>query len=213
MQFVTALDSNFFPQRNNFHKNYMSYEITLWHHDHRPGNRVQRFCFDVLTVGAFTFHFSMSHSLRVVLREVVDADLPIFFAHQRDPESTRMAAFPARDHDAFFAHWAKIRRDPANIIKTIVFEGEVAGNIGSWPAGDKRLLAYWIGREFWGRGIATAALAAFILEVKHRPLHAFVVKHNIGSIRVLQKSGFIQQDSASTKGEDGLEDLLFALPQ
>ena len=43
----------------------------------------------------------MSRSCRVVLREVVDADLPIFFAHQRDPESTRMAAFPARDHDAF----------------------------------------------------------------------------------------------------------------
>ena len=77
----------------------------------------------------------MSRSCRVVLREVVDADLPIFFAHQRDPESTRMAAFPARDHDAFFAHWAKIRRDPVNIIRTIVFEGEVAGNIGSWPAG------------------------------------------------------------------------------
>src|SRR5262245_52393553 len=90
----------------------------------------------------------MSRSCCVVLREVVDSDLPIFFAHQCYPESTRMAAFPARDHDAFFAHWAKIRRDPANIIRTIVFEGEVAGNIGSWPAGDKRLLAYWIGREF-----------------------------------------------------------------
>jgi RimJ/RimL family protein N-acetyltransferase len=155
----------------------------------------------------------MSHSFRVALREVNDADLPIFFAHQRDPESTRMAAFPAREHDAFFAHWAKIRRDPANIIRTIVFEGDVAGYIGSWPAGDKRLLAYWIGREFWGRGIATAALAAFVLEVTHRPLHAFVVRHNVGSIRVLQKCRFIQQDSAPTVGEDGVEELLFALPQ
>jgi|SRR6516164_270768 len=190
----------------------MSYEITLWHRDHRPRNRVQRFCFDVLTFGAFTFHFRMSHSFHVVLREVVDVDLPIFFAHQRDPESTRMAAFPARNHDAFFAHWAKIRCDPGNIIRTIVFEGEVAGYIGSWPAGDKRLLAYWIGRELWGRGIATAALAAFILEVTHRPLHAFVAKHNVGSIRVLQKSRFIQQDSAPTGG-DGVEELLFALPQ
>jgi RimJ/RimL family protein N-acetyltransferase len=111
------------------------------------------------------------------------------------------------------SHWAKIRRDPANIIRTIVFEGEVAGNIGSWPAGDKRLLAYWIGREFWGRGTATAALAAFLLEVTHRPLHAFVARHNVGSIRVLQKCRFIQQDSAATVGEDGVEELLFALPQ
>jgi len=155
----------------------------------------------------------MSHSFRVALREVIDADLPIFFAHQRDPESTRMAAFPARDHDAFFAHWATIRRDPANIIRTIVVEGDVAGNIGSWPAGDKRLLAYWIGREFWGRGIATAALAALVLEVTHRPLHAFVAKHNVGSIRVLQKCRFIRQDFAPTVGEDGVEELLFALPQ
>src|SRR5262245_634639 len=117
----------------------------------------------------------MSDWFRVALRDVTDADLPIFFAHQRDPESTRMSAFAAQEHDAFFAHRAKIRSDPANINRTIVFEGQVAGYIGSWPADDKRLLAYWIGREFWGRGIATAALAAFVLEVTHRPLHAFVV--------------------------------------
>jgi len=41
----------------------------------------------------------MSDPLRVVLREVVDSDLPIFFEHQRNLEAVRMAAFPSRDHD------------------------------------------------------------------------------------------------------------------
>jgi hypothetical protein len=35
--------------------------------------------------------------MKVVLRDVVDSDLPIFFEHQRDPEAGRMAAFPSRD--------------------------------------------------------------------------------------------------------------------
>ena len=82
----------------------------------------------------------------MILREVVDSDLPIFFEHQRDPEAVRMAAFPSRAQDAFMTHWAKLRREPSNIIRTIVCDGQVAGNIGSWIAEDKRLIGYWIGR-------------------------------------------------------------------
>jgi RimJ/RimL family protein N-acetyltransferase len=155
----------------------------------------------------------MSYRPRVVLRDVLDSDLPIFFEHQRDPEANRMAAFPARDHEAFLAHWAKIRSDATNIIKTIVFQGEVAGNIGSWVAEDQRLIGYWIGREFWGRGVATAALAALVAEVKERPLRAFVAKHNVGSIRVLEKCEFVPspEHDPSTAGEDGIHEVLYML--
>jgi hypothetical protein len=38
-----------------------------------------------------------------VLREVVDSDLDAFFEHQREPEANRMAAFLARDREAFYA--------------------------------------------------------------------------------------------------------------
>jgi hypothetical protein len=31
-----------------------------------------------------------------VLREVVEADLPVFYEHQRDREAAAMAAFPPR---------------------------------------------------------------------------------------------------------------------
>ena len=154
----------------------------------------------------------MSTAARVWLRDVLDSDRPIFFEHQRDPEANRMAAFPARDHEAFAAHWDKIRGDSSNILKTIVFEGKVAGNIGSWVAGDKRLVGYWVGRDLWGQGIATTALKEFVGQVKTRPLHGFVVKHNTASIRVLEKCGFAVLDRPEAgAGDDGIEELLFEL--
>src|SRR4051812_11188821 len=109
----------------------------------------------------------------VLLRAVEDGDLPVFFAQQLDPEAVRMAAFPSRNHDAFMAHWAKIRAAPQETItRTILCEGRVAGNIGSWVQGNERHVSYWLGREFWGRGIASAALTLLLAEVRARPLHA-----------------------------------------
>ncbi len=124
-----------------------------------------------------------------------------------------MAAFPSRDHDAFMRHWAKVRGEPANITRTILCEGQVAGNIGSWIAEDRRLVGYWIGREFWGRGVATAALAALAAEVKERPLHAFVARHNLASIRVLEKCGFVPspEHDPGSPGEDGIHEVLYIL--
>ena len=48
----------------------------------------------------------------VALREVRAADLPILCAQQQDPVANSLAAFPARDTDAFRAHWARILADP-----------------------------------------------------------------------------------------------------
>jgi RimJ/RimL family protein N-acetyltransferase len=126
----------------------------------------------------------------VVLRDVIDADLPALFEHQQDPEATRMAAFPSRDRETFMAHWAKIMADRTNILQTIVFDGQVAGNIVSWNQDGRREVGYWLGREFWGRGIATFALRSFLERMKMRPLYAHVAKRNIASRRVLEKCGF-----------------------
>ena len=68
----------------------------------------------------------------------------------------------------------------------------MAGNVVSWEGDEGRLVGYWIGREQWGRGIATAALSAFLEEIPERPLHALVHAENAGSIRVLEKCGFVQ---------------------
>ena len=93
-----------------------------------------------------------------MLRDVVETDLPIFYEQQLDPTSTRMAAFPPREEwSVFLAHWkTKVLADPANCAQTIVWNERVAGYIASWSQEERRLIAYWIGREYWGRGIATA---------------------------------------------------------
>ena len=101
-----------------------------------------------------------------------------------------MAAFSSRDHAAFTAHWHKIMANPACAIRTVLFNGSIAGNMCAWTDGSERCVGYWIGREFWGRGIASAALAQFLHCETTRPLTARVVKHNAASIRVLQKAGF-----------------------
>ena len=80
--------------------------------------------------------------------------------------------------------------DESNILKTIMFDGQVAGNIVSWEGAGEWEVGYWIGKEYWGKGIATQALLLFLGLVKTRPLYAHVARHNIGSRRVLEKSGF-----------------------
>ena len=143
-----------------------------------------------------------------VLRDVVESDLDTFYEHQREPEANEMAIFPARDREAFDAHWQRILADESLIKKTIVHEGDVAGNIGSWEQDGQRLVGYWVGREFWGKGVATSALAEFVEEVTDRPLHAWVATSNVGSIRVLEKCGFVQVGSRTTD----VEELLYELP-
>jgi len=127
---------------------------------------------------------------KIILRDVTESDLPILFEQQLDPEATAMAAFPSRDHDAFMAHWKKIMAYEKNLIKTILRDGQVAGYILSWEMEGEREVGYWIGKEYWGKGIATQALAEYVSIVKTRPLFAHVAKHNVGSQRVLEKCGF-----------------------
>jgi len=126
----------------------------------------------------------------VLLVEVAPHHLPVLFEQQLDPEATRMAAFPSRDREAFMAHWTKILADPTLMKQAILFDGRLAGHIWAFALDGETLVGYWLGREFWGKGIATRALAAFLPMVPARPLHAHVAKRNVASIRVLEKCGF-----------------------
>ena len=126
----------------------------------------------------------------ISLRDVTESDLPILYEHQLDPEATVMAAFPTRDHDAFMAHWKKIMAYENNLIKTILCDDQVAGYILSWEMEGEREVGYWLGKEYWGKGIATQALTEYISIVETRPLMAHVARHNVGSRRVLEKCGF-----------------------
>lgn len=133
----------------------------------------------------------MTEPVEVELREVRASDLEVFFVDQSDEEAARMAAFPSRDRDRFMDHWkTNVLADPGGVIRAILAGGELAGNIVIFDGPTGREVGYWIGRRFWGRGVATAALSALLREVDERPLSAHVAKHNAGSLRVLQKCGF-----------------------
>lgn len=133
----------------------------------------------------------MSAQGTVTLRDVTEADLSVFFEFQRDPVANEMAAFPARDRETFMEHWTtNVLGDDAAGKWTILLDGEVVGNILCWTDLGDTLVGYWIGREHWGKGIATRALTLLLTEVDTRPLHAHVAQHNAGSIRVLEKCGF-----------------------
>ncbi len=132
----------------------------------------------------------------ILLREVTEDDLVIFFEQQQDPAANWMAAFTAKDPTdwaAFAAKWAKILGDGTDTAKTIVYGGRVAGHVLSFvaPWSGQREVSYWVGRDHWGRGVATKALSAFVGGLAGRPLYARAAADNMASIRVLEKCGFV----------------------
>ncbi|MFI5733497.1 GNAT family N-acetyltransferase [Kribbella sp. NPDC051587] len=130
----------------------------------------------------------------VELRDVEDHDLDALFEMMRDPESVRMAAFTARDPNdraAFDAHVARLRSSSDLTFLAIVRDGELVGTVGSWVAEGEREVTYWIDRPFWGQGIAGQALALLIERLPAGPIHARAATDNAGSLRVLEKAGFV----------------------
>ncbi len=133
-------------------------------------------------------------SNELLLRNVIDNDLPIFFEYNLDQAANYMAAFTAKDptnQEAFMAHWHQILADKTNIIQTIIFNGQIAGSVSSYEDEGKPEVTYWLGRDYWGMGIATWALKEFLVQKNQiRPIYARVAKDNLGSRRVLEKCGF-----------------------
>jgi RimJ/RimL family protein N-acetyltransferase len=128
-----------------------------------------------------------------------------------------MAAFTAKDpsdKEAFTAHWAKIGGDEGITLRTIIFGGKIAGHIvcHGW-FGDPEI-SYWIGKEYWGQGVATRALEEFMVILDKRPLYARTAKDNIASIRVLEKGGFRlsshDKGFANARGEE-IEESIYIL--
>ena len=126
----------------------------------------------------------------VLLRGVVDGDLEAFYEYQRDPQAVRMAAATAESREPFLEYWTEIRADRAVLAQTVTVNGDVAGYVMSWQNWGERQVGYWIDRRYWGRGVATTALALFLCDMTIRPVRAYVAVHNAGSMRVLEKCGF-----------------------
>jgi RimJ/RimL family protein N-acetyltransferase len=153
-----------------------------------------------------------------LLRAVDDADLDVLFEHWTDEEANRMAAFTVEnphDRQAFGERWDRLRGNAAVISRVIEVDGAAAGVISSWENEGAREVTYWLGREHWGKGVATRALAEFLESVDtNRPVQAATVFDNVGSQRVLEKCGFRRvgeaRGFANARGAE-VDEVLFRL--
>ena len=142
-----------------------------------------------------SYHAQESTLAKIILRPVVESDLPILFQQQLEPEAVAMSAYPSKDRGEFMRHWEGILKNKNVTARSILYKEKVAGHVICWKEGKfEQRIGYWIGKEFWRRGIASAAVTEFLLLVKTRPLFAEVANHNLASRKVLQKNGFTLHD-------------------
>lgn len=133
--------------------------------------------------------------MNVELRLTVPADFDDLFRFSSDPVAIQMAAFTANDpmdRDAFNTSW-EFRLANLSILNfTIWVDGEIAGSVATFYVENEREITYWIGREWWGRGIATEAVRQILALDPIRPMHGRAAADNPASRRVMEKCGFIQ---------------------
>jgi RimJ/RimL family protein N-acetyltransferase len=138
----------------------------------------------------------------VRLRDVEEDDLEVFLAQEHDPEAVRRSRFAPRERERFMTHWAtRILADDTAFVQTVTVASEPAGHIVAWWEEDRRFIGYWLGRQYWGRGTGTKALALFLQREGTRPLHADPFTGNTGSVRLLEKLGF-ERTGTVRHGED-----------
>ncbi|MET9881939.1 GNAT family N-acetyltransferase [Streptomyces sp. NPDC006430] len=145
----------------------------------------------------------------MVLREVRDSDLDVFWEQFTDPEIQYMTAVTRAyhyDRARFDTHWAKVRSDPAVTLRTVEVDGVVVGHAAVFGPPQEREVTYLIGRAHWGHGLATQALSALLRLEDTRPLHGAAVADNAGSLRVMEKCGFTAtgriREFADARGEE-----------
>jgi RimJ/RimL family protein N-acetyltransferase len=124
-----------------------------------------------------------------------------------------------RNNARDFLKYAANLHDQSNL--AIEVEGAAVGAIGYVAGGDVERfsaeIGYWLGEAFWGRGIATEAL---VLTTEHAFRHVNILRmfalpfaENAGSVRVLNKAGYIYEGrlrSSSVKFGTPRDQLLYA---
>ena len=153
----------------------------------------------------------------LLLRKAIESDLEAFFGNQLDEEAGYMAAFTAKDptdKEAYMAKWTALINNEAVNIKTILLGAEIAGSVSTYEMEGEPQITYWIGKQYWGKGIATQALQAFLKDMKERPVYGRIAIDNIGSRRVLEKCGFemiAREHGFANARNMEIEELVFKL--
>ncbi|MFN3170327.1 MAG: GNAT family N-acetyltransferase [Hyphomicrobiales bacterium] len=115
-----------------------------------------------------------------------------------DPDVTAMTAsipypYARSDAEAFLSN---ARNDEGRIVgRAILLDDVLVGGVGLGPRPNGREeLGYWVGKAYWGQGIATRAVALFLDVLRTKgvagPIHAQTVRSNQASQKVLLSNGF-----------------------
>ncbi len=139
-------------------------------------------------------------AMNIYLKDVSEQDLSLLFEFQNDPIANNMADVPAREQAAFYRHWQQnIFANDQAIAIGIWHDNVLVGHLVSWindelateNEPEVRLIGYWIGRKYWGQGIATQALKLFLQQYITSPVYAYIDTQNQGSLKVAQANGFV----------------------
>lgn len=155
--------------------------------------------------------------MKLELKDTNSSDLDTLFSFQLDKEANYLAAFTSKDptdKDAFLKKWTMILSEPTINCKTIYVDGEIAGSITKYVMEGDAEITYWIGKSFWGKGIASKALQEFLNIEKTRPLFGRVAFDNFGSQKVLEKSHFSKigtETGFATAREEEITEFVYKL--
>lgn len=144
-----------------------------------------------------------------------DADYALLFDFQNDEEAQYQAGGGSLFDtvETYAAHLKAAAKKGAELL-VILREGHAVGYLASFDRFSHREISYWIGRAYWGQGIATQAMALWLQDVAvpDDGLFARVMKDHPASARVLEKCGFerVGEDRfhSDIRGEQ-VEELLY----
>jgi len=159
-----------------------------------------------------------------LLRPLVLADAETLASHanDRDVWLNLRDRFPhpysLRDAEDYIA---AVAARPVQTSFGIVIDGEAAGSVSLMLGQDVERrtaeIGYWLGRSFWGRGVATEAVRAATLYAfdqlgMHR-VFAVPFGRNPASTRVLEKVGYVREGilrRSAIKDGELIDQILYA---
>jgi RimJ/RimL family protein N-acetyltransferase len=144
----------------------------------------------------------MTHAAAVHLEPIGPAHADEVQRLARDPRVTATTNLPEPYPEGGAAWWIAdlLPRQAAGEEYAFAIRGEggalvgVCGLVSVQGSGGSAELGYWIGVPHWGRGYATAAIALAMEfafgELGLGEVHAYPLRENAASLRVLEKAGF-----------------------
>ncbi len=155
--------------------------------------------------------------MRLQLRPFVHTDAPLIVEYLNDPLVTQYLSSrlpsPYTLTDAF--EWIETGCHDQQISRAIEVDGKFCGSVGAYLNVDGKSdtveIGYWLGKRYWGQGIAIQVVEQFTLTLFNRHNIKRIINPvsaaNIASIRVMEKSGYqLEKEIVS----NGITESLYA---